>query len=349
MHCLARLSVVAGFAGVSLASSLASAHVRLVSPMPRYPSPASEQGGNDANIKTGPCGMAGDSRTTDMSRITVLEPGATIGVQFNETIDHPGFYRISFDDDGQDAFVAPSSRAMVQTGPTFTLPVLIDNVTDEMRGGMHTIMVTLPNVECERCTLQLIQVMVNETAQTWDPAPGQDIYYTCADIALRRTGGMGGMGGMGPTAGAGGAGGNAGRTNGGTGGVSGGVGGALGGTGGGNDFGGSGPGGAASGGSATGGTATGGTATGGTATGGLSSGGTGGTPSTGGSAIGGATTGGANAGGTTPSTPDAAPAEDEGGCRMAPARKDRHAFLAAAVLALALAFSRRRGSRSSAA
>ena len=41
--------------------------------------------------------------------------------------------------------------------------------------------VTLPDVECERCTLQLIQVMT-------DKAPygdGNDLYYQCADLALR--------------------------------------------------------------------------------------------------------------------------------------------------------------------
>src|SRR5262245_29611951 len=122
MKTSARASVVAAFAGVSLASSLASAHVRLTYPTPRYPTPAMANSSTD--IKTGPCGRANDSRTTDMSRITVLEPGATIEVRWNETIGHPGFYRISFDDNGQDAFVAPSSRAMVDTMPPFTLPTL---------------------------------------------------------------------------------------------------------------------------------------------------------------------------------------------------------------------------------
>ena len=342
MKPLARLSVAAAFGGATLVAPFASAHVRLVYPTPRYPTPAMMNSSND--IKTGPCGRANDSRTTDMSRVTVLEPGATITVQFNETIDHPGFYRISFDDDGQDAFVAPSMRSQVQTGPTFTLPVLRDNIADHAAGA-YTAMVTLPNVECERCTLQLIQVMVQASVMSWDPSPDQDIYYTCADIALRRGGGSGGMGGMGPTAGAGGAG-----PGGGAGGsATGGIGGSgLGGSGGSGATGGTATGGTATGGTATGGTATGGTATGGTATGGTATGGVGGAPATGGTAPGGAPAGGTTATGGSASPPGDAN-DEEGGCRMAPAPKGGHAFLAAAVLALGVAVRRRRGSRSSAA
>jgi hypothetical protein len=333
MKPLARLSVIAGFAGLTLVPSLADAHVRLVYPTPRYPSPTGAD--DSSNIKQQPCGRTGDARTTDASRVTVLEPGATITVQFNETINHPGFFRISFDDDGQNAFVAPTTRAMVQTAPPFTLPTLLDNIADK-NGGAYTAMVTLPNVECERCTLQLIQVMVNATAMTWladgaDP----DIYYTCADITLRRTGGTGGMGGMGPTAGAGGVGGGAVA---GAGGVATGGSGGLGGSGGP----GAGSGGLATGGSATGGVATGGSATGGVASGGVPSGGSAGMPSTGGTTPGG---GAPSGGGTTAGTTSDPTTDEEGGCRMAPPSRGSHAFLAAAVAALVVSVRRRRGSR----
>jgi hypothetical protein len=343
MNPLARLSIAAGFAGVSLASSLASAHVRLTYPTPRYPTPAMMNSSTD--IKTGPCGRANDSRTTDMSRVTVLEPGATIAVRFTETVDHPGFYRISFDNDGQDAFVAPTMRSQVQTAPPFTMPTLVDNITDIEGGGMYTTMVTLPNVECERCTLQLIQVMVANSVNSWTATGADpDIYFTCADIALRRTGGMGGAGGMAGTGGAGTAGAaGTGGPLGGTGGVATGGSGGLGGTGG-SDAG-------AGGSTATGGVATGGTATGGTASGGVATGGSAGAPASGGTApSGGAPAGGTTAtGGTGTNGADDNALDEEGGCRMAPAGRGGHVFLAAAALALGVALRRRRGSRSAAA
>jgi hypothetical protein len=326
MKPLVRAATVLGFWGATFIASSASGHVRFVSPTPRYPTPMME----NMDIKTGPCGRANDSRTTDMSRVTEFEPGETIMVEFSETIDHPGFFRISFDDDGQDAFVAPTMRSQIQTAPPFTPPVLLDNITDK-GGGTYMVSVTLPNVECENCTLQLIQVMVQPNVMMWDPSPDQDIYYTCADIVLRRTGGGGGMGGM---SGAGGA------APGGSGGAS--AGGGAGGTNGG-------AGGTAAGGAATGGS---GGASGGVApTGGVSTGGslTGGTTATGGAPTGGVPSGGATAAGTgpAPTDPPAAP-EEEGGCRFAHARSNGVTLTAAALALLGMLVRRRRGSRSSA-
>src|SRR5262245_6609646 len=81
----------------TLVAEWASAHVRLVDPLPRYPAPSREDG---TDLKDGPCGRAGDTRTTDETRIQTFTPGQTITVKFSETIDHGGHFRIAFDDDG---------------------------------------------------------------------------------------------------------------------------------------------------------------------------------------------------------------------------------------------------------
>lgn len=47
----------------------------------------------------------------------------------------------------------------------------------------QTIEVSLPDVECEHCTLQVIQVMYDKKPIS---VGGNDIYYHCADIALVR-------------------------------------------------------------------------------------------------------------------------------------------------------------------
>ena len=108
-----------------------------------------------------------------------FQPGATITVTWDETIDHPGHFRISFDDDGEDDFVDPDGFDDVSGGPT----VLMDGIADRsVRGGdaTYTQQVTLPDVECENCTLQLIQVMSDKPPY----GDGNDIYYQCADIVL---------------------------------------------------------------------------------------------------------------------------------------------------------------------
>lgn len=332
-----------GIASICLAavtlSSTASAHIRFVSPTPRYASPT---GGfdNGMNIKASPCGRANDSRTTDESRVTEFEAGETITVQFNETIDHPGFFRISFDDDGQDAFEPPPlSRDDIQATPT--LPILKDNIEDK-NGGMYETEVTLPDVECDNCTLQLIQVMVD--ADSW---PLSEIYFTCADIKLTRAGGTGGAGGAtggagGSTggAGAGGAGGGNAGTSSGAGGLSAGGGGVAGGNGG--------AGLANSGGA--GGNTTGGNATGGSSgSGGSSSPNVGGTTSSAaGRSGGGGTPGSAGSmGGSLPaagnSTTPSAPAEEDAGCSISGMHAPGTSGAVVAFFgAAALAFSARR-------
>lgn len=116
--------------------------------------------------------------------ITYFEPGETIKVTWVETINHPGHFRISFDEDGFDDFVDPASYSDFYTAPT----VLLDDVPDT-GGSTFSADVTLPNIECDNCTLQLIQVMTDKPPF----APGtNDIYYQCADLVLRAAGRSGG-------------------------------------------------------------------------------------------------------------------------------------------------------------
>ncbi len=156
------LSLIAGLALLATAS-VADAHIRLDSPRPRT-----------TELKTGPCGAPGSTRG---SNVTVLAPGATIEVVWTETVDHPGHYRVSFDADGQD-FTVPLSF----TDLTQTMNVLVDDIADRSgRDLVYKQMVTLPNITCENCTLQVIQMMTDKPPY----GDGNDIYFQCADIALR--------------------------------------------------------------------------------------------------------------------------------------------------------------------
>ena len=163
-------SVSICFAIVALLPLEARAHLGLDAPVSRY--------GRDV-LKTGPCGVDGGERT---GKITYYEPGETIEVLWNEYVDHPGHYRIAFDDDGVDDFVDPATMMELYSNDT----VLLDGIPDEgreQRDYMAT--VTLPNIECENCTLQVIQVMYDKLPYI---TPGDDIYYQCADLVLREGG-----------------------------------------------------------------------------------------------------------------------------------------------------------------
>lgn len=139
-------------------SSAASAHATLTYPTPRT-----------LSNKLGPCGADGSVRGTE---VAVFAPGETITVTWDETVDHPGHYRLAFDLDGDDDFPNPQF-------PDDAFPsILVDQIPDRSGGGVYSQQITFPNQACENCTLQLIQIMTTQV-------PYNSFYFQCADIALR--------------------------------------------------------------------------------------------------------------------------------------------------------------------
>ena len=162
------LALFVAFAVLSPAE--ARAHLGLDVPTSRY--------GPDT-LKTGPCGVAGGERTTN---VTYFEPGETIEVRWDEYVDHPGHFRIAFDDDGVDDFVDPATMMELYSNDA----VLLDGIADKGQGERdYVATVTLPDLSCDNCTLQVIQVMYDKPPYT---TPGNDIYYQCADLVLREAG-----------------------------------------------------------------------------------------------------------------------------------------------------------------
>jgi hypothetical protein len=152
-------AISAGILLALLHGSVARAHIALIAPEPRT-----------TQLKDGPCGEVGGTRGPT---VAVFEPGQTITLRWAETVDHGSHYRIAFDVDGEDDFVPPTERTDLYNSPA----VLADDIADGS-GGTYAQAITLPDVECERCTIQLIQVMY-----------GSGNYFQCADIAIRRAGG----------------------------------------------------------------------------------------------------------------------------------------------------------------
>ncbi len=158
--------------------TLAHAHLDLLEPTSRYAT---------RELKEGPCGITGGAPG---AIVAVYEPGATITVTIDETVNHPSHYRIAFSAEGDGAFQDPVCLENCETGgpdPVFAPSeggtILVDH-WDDAAEATESIEVTLPDVECETCVLQVIQVMYDKRPYT---SPGNDNYYRCADIALRRS------------------------------------------------------------------------------------------------------------------------------------------------------------------
>ncbi len=119
---------------------------------------------NDSTgLKTGPCG--GLPRT---STPVTYKAGSTQTVEWEETIDHPGFFIISLsekDDANFEAHVLISHRTDDKNTP----------ISSGTPGHFYSESITLPNITCTACTLQIIQVMGDE---------GASRYFSCSDVIL---------------------------------------------------------------------------------------------------------------------------------------------------------------------
>ena len=110
-------------------------------------------------IKTGPCGNI--PRSLNPATFTA---GQQITVEWEETINHPGNFRIAFSPANDQGF---DDNVLYQVN---------DNQDDANLPHYYSATITLPNQACEGCTLQLIQYMTERTPPT--------LYYSCADIRL---------------------------------------------------------------------------------------------------------------------------------------------------------------------
>jgi hypothetical protein len=167
--------------------------------------------GREGDQKAGPCEGLPRSATP-----YVFEPGATIELAAMEGIAHDGYFRISFDDDGTD-FVDPKSISPINPdryGPgqkclgtpedhcgqsdfCSDKTVLWDNLdphlgSDVTFGQIRAWTVQLPEVECDNCTIQVMQVMEDPADGAHGPFDGEaDLYYRCIDVVLKKGAGAG--------------------------------------------------------------------------------------------------------------------------------------------------------------
>lgn len=161
------------------ATSPARAHFILSAP------PASKSQDSLGNPqKTGPCGEEGGGTAT--GAITAYQPGDTVTITVDETVFHPGHYRVALavNDPSElpaEPPVTPGASAcgttVVQDPPAF--PILADGQLDHTKAfsGPQTFSVKLPtNVTCSHCTLQVLEFMSSHGAPCF--------YHHCATISI---------------------------------------------------------------------------------------------------------------------------------------------------------------------
>ena len=178
--------------GAVLASSSAvtSAHFKLLEP-------ASWLVANDRGDpqKAAPCGGDSKDKGTPSNIVGKAVGGSKVHIRVMETVYHPGHYRVALAVNSRselppdpvtttrDTEKGPRSVwAVIQSPPQ--KPVLVDGLfphyTRPATPQTYETDVELPNINCAKCTLQIVQWMAEHGLNV----PGEYTYHHCADLQI---------------------------------------------------------------------------------------------------------------------------------------------------------------------
>jgi hypothetical protein len=166
-------------------SGAADAHFRLLAPASWL---VENQLGDPQ--KAGPCGGTNADFGKPTYAVTDVRGGALLHIKVQETVYHPGHYRVALavnsptelpldpkaqtmtNDKG--AVMSVSAEVMSPVAP----PVLADGLFQHAAKTDQPFEtdVTIPNINCKSCTLQVIQFMEQHPVNN----PGQFTYHHCA-------------------------------------------------------------------------------------------------------------------------------------------------------------------------
>lgn len=172
---------------VLLISPLVSAHFSLLEPA----SWLVENERGDPQ-KLGPCGGTSADPGTPSQIIGQVRGGSTLHLKIKETIFHPGHYRVALARSrGELPEDPPVVTRDTERGPwsvsspieeNVKAPLLADGLFPhtERPDGLFETDVELPNIDCEKCTLQVVQFM----AEHGYNKDGGYFYHHCADLKI---------------------------------------------------------------------------------------------------------------------------------------------------------------------
>ena len=175
--------------GLALIPLSASAHFKLLAPASWI-----EENQLGDPQKAAPCGGTNADYGKPTYAVTDVKGGSLLHVKVQETVYHPGHYRIALAvnsptelpidpkattmTDANGKVMSVSADVMSPVAP----PVLVDNlwphqakVTDPWETD-----VAIPNINCKSCTLQVIQFMEQHPMNN----PGQFTYHHCAVLHI---------------------------------------------------------------------------------------------------------------------------------------------------------------------
>jgi len=178
-------------AGVLAVPMVGSAHFKLLEPA----SWLVEDNRGDPQ-KSGPCGGSNTDWGKPSYAVTKVTGGSSLHIKVQETIFHPGFYRVALAVNSPTE-LPPDPNAEVRQGDRgpisisgavqnpAQIPVLADGLFVHKERPTGTMApwetdVKLPNISCRTCTLQVVQFMEEHGFNN----PGGYTYHHCAMLQI---------------------------------------------------------------------------------------------------------------------------------------------------------------------
>jgi hypothetical protein len=143
--------------------------------------------------KAGPCGGTNTDWGMPSNVISKAVGGSTLHIKVQETVYHPGHYRVALAVNGRyelpldpEATTENTDRGARSVSAKIMNPVQAPVLADGL--FVHTAPatapwetdVTLPNISCKKCTLQVVQFMAEHGVNN----PGNFTYHHCATLEI---------------------------------------------------------------------------------------------------------------------------------------------------------------------
>ena len=182
------LSIVAALIGIAIVPQQATAHFVL-----EVPESWMVQNQIGDPQKPAPCGIASAQDGAPSNIITKVTGGGKLRLKVREMIYHPGHYRVALAVNGHSELPPDPETTTRETsrGP-WSVSAAIQNPASPplLADGLfaHTAPATapfeadidIPNIDCEKCTLQVIQWMAEHALNR----QGDFSYHHCADLQI---------------------------------------------------------------------------------------------------------------------------------------------------------------------
>jgi hypothetical protein len=145
--------------------------------------------------KLGPCGGTSTDAGMPSGVVSQVKGGQKLKIKVQETVYHPGHYRVALAVNSRselppdpevvtrDTEKGPRSVSAAIQNPVKP-PVLVDGLwahnTRPEKAEPYETEIELPNINCKKCTLQIIQFMAEHGLNK----DGDYSYHHCAELAI---------------------------------------------------------------------------------------------------------------------------------------------------------------------